>query len=130
MASRNALTNALKPISSAWFTLAQASGPLTFPWQSSGTIRHSTLLMVCPLFKLYMVILHAILAFSIDDACPVTDLTDWLTERKTVMQHIQQNLSRAQHRMKMQADKNRVERSFQVGDWVYVKLQPYVQQSV
>jgi hypothetical protein len=32
--------------------------------------------------------------------------------------------------MKMQADKNRTERSFSVGTWVYVKLQPYVQTSV
>jgi hypothetical protein len=32
--------------------------------------------------------------------------------------------------MKMQADKNRSERSFVAGDWVYLKLQPYVQLSV
>lgn len=32
--------------------------------------------------------------------------------------------------MKTQADKNRQERQFQVGDWVYVRLQPYVQWSV
>jgi hypothetical protein len=32
--------------------------------------------------------------------------------------------------MKMQADKHRTERSFAVGTWVYVKLQPYVQTSV
>lgn len=47
-----------------------------------------------------------------------------------MLDHIQQNLQRAQHRMKTQADKNRQERQFQVGDWVYVKLQPYVQRSV
>jgi len=47
-----------------------------------------------------------------------------------MLDHIQQNLQRAQHCMKNQADKNRQERQFQVGDWVYVKLQPYVQQSV
>lgn len=32
--------------------------------------------------------------------------------------------------MKVQADKNRVERSFEIGDWVYIKLQPHVQQLV
>ena len=32
--------------------------------------------------------------------------------------------------MKHQEDKHRQEREFQVGDWVFVKLQPYVQQSV
>lgn len=30
----------------------------------------------------------------------------------------------------MQADKNRTERSFNVGSWVYLKLQPYIQTSV
>lgn len=43
---------------------------------------------------------------------------------------IQQHLARAKTRMKAQADKNRTERSFTVGDWVYAKLQPYVQTSV
>jgi hypothetical protein len=32
--------------------------------------------------------------------------------------------------MKAQADKNRQEREFQVGDWVYMKLQPYDQMTV
>jgi hypothetical protein len=66
---------------------------------------------------------------TVDDACVVSDLKQWLEERQSVLQHIQ-NLTRAQHHMKMQADKNRVEHSFEVGDWVYVKLQPHIQQSV
>jgi hypothetical protein len=67
---------------------------------------------------------------SLSDVCIVSDLDTWLHERQSMLDHIQQNLHRAQHRMKTQADKNRQERQFQVGDWVYVKLQPYVQQSV
>jgi hypothetical protein len=43
---------------------------------------------------------------------------------------IQDHLHRAQQRMKQQADKHRQEREFQVGDWVYVKLRPYIQMSV
>lgn len=43
---------------------------------------------------------------------------------------IQQHLVRAQKRMKTQADKSRSERQFSVGDWVYLKLQPYVQTSL
>lgn len=65
-----------------------------------------------------------------DDACTVTSLEQWLGERQTMLQHIQQNLTHAQHRMKTQTDKNRVERTFALGDWVYVKLQPHIQQSV
>jgi len=67
---------------------------------------------------------------TLNDACSVTDLNQWLSERQTMLEHIQQNLSRAQHRMKSQADKSRLERSFEVGDWVYVKLQPHIQHSV
>uniref|UniRef100_A0A0A9HE32 Tf2-1-like SH3-like domain-containing protein n=1 Tax=Arundo donax TaxID=35708 RepID=A0A0A9HE32_ARUDO len=43
---------------------------------------------------------------------------------------LHQHLLRAQQRMKDQADKHRTEYSFEVGDMVYLKLQPYVQSSV
>ena len=43
---------------------------------------------------------------------------------------IQQHLARDQQRMKTQADKSHSERQFTVGDWVYLKLQPYVQTSL
>jgi ribosomal protein L21E len=65
-----------------------------------------------------------------EDASSVTDLQEWLNERSAMITSIQQTLLRAQQRMKHQADKHRVEREFNVGDWVYLKLQPYVQQSV
>jgi len=52
-------------------------------------------------------------------------------QQKSAMQTlIQQHLARAKNRMKLQADKQRTERSFSVGDWVYAKLQSYVQTSV
>lgn len=43
---------------------------------------------------------------------------------------LRQHLERIRLRMKHQADKNRSERTFAVGDSVYLKLQPYVQSSV
>jgi len=32
--------------------------------------------------------------------------------------------------MKLQADKNRFERSFSTGDWVFLRLQPYIQKTL
>ena len=43
---------------------------------------------------------------------------------------IREHLLRAQQRMKAQEDKHRSDRQFAVGEWAYLKLQPYVQQSV
>ena len=43
---------------------------------------------------------------------------------------VRQHLLRAQDRMKKHADKGCSERIFQVGDRVYLKLQPYVQSSL
>ena len=43
---------------------------------------------------------------------------------------MRQHLLRVQQRMKHQADKKRTERTFDVGDRVFLKLQPYVQSSV
>ena len=43
---------------------------------------------------------------------------------------IKQHLHRAKQRMKRQADENRSEREFQPDDWVFLKLQPYVQSSL
>ncbi|KAJ1295626.1 hypothetical protein BS78_01G237700 [Paspalum vaginatum] len=40
------------------------------------------------------------------------------------------HLHMAQQRMKQQADKKRSERTFKVGDMVFLKLQPYIQSSV
>jgi hypothetical protein len=43
---------------------------------------------------------------------------------------LHQHLCRAKLRMKLQEDKGRSEREFQIGDMVFLKLQPYVQTSV
>ncbi|CAM8991067.1 unnamed protein product [Rhodiola kirilowii] len=52
-----------------------------------------------------------------------------LTQRSHLMTELKANLARARHRMVQQANKNRRDIEFRVGDWVYVKLQPYRQTS-
>jgi len=37
------------------------------------------------------------------------------------------NLLKAQERLEMYTDQKRTEREFKVGDWVFLKLQPYRQ---
>jgi hypothetical protein len=59
-----------------------------------------------------------------------TEAKDWVTERRKVQSILKEGLVQAQSRMKQYADKNRTEREFQVGDWVYLRLQPYRQASV
>jgi hypothetical protein len=56
------------------------------------------------------------------ETTPVSDLSTWLEECSVMQSLIQQHLSRAQTRMKRQADKHRSERQFAIGDWVYLKL--------
>jgi hypothetical protein len=70
--------------------------------------------------------------FGLDSAstCASADLSSWLAEREVMQALVKQQLYRAQDRMKRQADKGRSEREFQVGDQVYLKLQPYVQSSL
>jgi hypothetical protein len=64
------------------------------------------------------------------DSCQVQDLASWLQERELMTDVIRQHLLRAQKRMKQQADKNRSEITYEVGDKVYLKLQSYVQASL
>ncbi|GJS31026.1 hypothetical protein Tco_0491646 [Tanacetum coccineum] len=53
-----------------------------------------------------------------------------LTAREKAIDMLKFNLTKAQNRMKVQAYKHRSEREFSVGDWVYLKLQPYRQLTV
>lgn len=47
-----------------------------------------------------------------------------------MIRHSKNQLTKAQARMKRQADMHRSDRVFQVGDWVWLKLQPYRQVSM
>jgi hypothetical protein len=64
---------------------------------------------------------------------PPTDnksVQELLSDRQLHTELLKQQLMKAQHRTKMQADKNRVDREFQVGEKVMLKLQPYAQTSL
>jgi transposase InsO family protein len=61
------------------------------------------------------------------ESVPVTDLQLWLQERQLATTVLKQHLHRANNRMKQFADNKRSDRVFQVGDWVYLRLQPYIQ---
>lgn len=64
------------------------------------------------------------------DHCQVPDVQEWLKNRTFMQQLAHQHLLRAQKHMKQQADKKRSDKQFSVGDFVYLKVQPYVQTSL
>lgn len=53
-----------------------------------------------------------------------------LQSRQQILSLLKQNLVDAQAKMKQYYDLQEIERVFQVGDWVYLRLQPYKQQFV
>ena len=67
---------------------------------------------------------------DISQACKSSDLQGWLKERSLMQSLVRHHLIRAQHKMKTQADIHHTPRSFQPGDSVYLKAQPYVQTSL
>ncbi|CAJ2630725.1 unnamed protein product [Trifolium pratense] len=66
----------------------------------------------------------------IEGSSSVNACDDMLNSREEILALLRRNLAKAQARMKANADSHRREVSFEVGSWVYVKLQPYRQISV
>jgi hypothetical protein len=58
------------------------------------------------------------------------DVASILKERQMFTELLKDQLAKVQNRMKVFADNNCTEKSFQVGEQVLLKLQPYVQSSV
>lgn len=63
-----------------------------------------------------------------ESSCSTVDRS--LTKREAVISMLKFHLNRAQHRIKQLADKHRSDRQFVIGDLIYLKLQPYRQQSL
>ena len=53
-----------------------------------------------------------------------------MCQRDDILVTLKAHLIAAQEKMKFQVDKHRQDRSFDVGDWVYLRLQPYRQNTL
>lgn len=73
---------------------------------------------------------HLALIQYIPKTVKVQAIEDALMDRDQISKLLKDNLAIASERMKSYADKKRSERTFEVGDWVLLKLQPYRQLSV
>ncbi|XP_022846402.1 uncharacterized protein LOC111369155 [Olea europaea var. sylvestris] len=60
----------------------------------------------------------------------IASVEDILQERQKIDKMLKENLAQANARMKHYAYQHRSEKEFQVGNWVYLKLHPYAQQTV
>ncbi|CAM8999660.1 unnamed protein product [Rhodiola kirilowii] len=63
-----------------------------------------------------------------ESSCAAVDQS--LRKREEMIALLKFHLQRAQNRMKQYADRHRSSREFNIGDYVYLKLQPYKQQSL
>ena len=70
------------------------------------------------------------IATYIPKTAHLQSVEDEIMDRDTILQLLKDNLVKAQDRMKKYADKDRTERVFDVGDWVFLRFQPYRQFSV
>lgn len=66
----------------------------------------------------------------IPDITTVDSLDGWLINRDEMVTPLKHSLEWARNRMNQFAVGKRSDRPFEVGDWVYLKLQPYVQSSL
>lgn len=100
------------------------------PWAEwwYNTSHHSAIQMT-PFQALYGFVPPAISAY-VPGTTAVENVDQQLQSRDELLSVLKRNLHVAQARMKGYYDKKHTERSFEVGQWVYLKLQPYRQHSV
>ena len=70
------------------------------------------------------------ITFSLRDQSRLQVVEENIEHQKQVLQLLKDNLALAKNRMKQRAYQHRSERSFEVGDWVFLRLQPYKQVSL
>ena len=59
-----------------------------------------------------------------------TKAKDWVQDSQYILKVLKENLQAAQNQHKLYTNRHRIERSFEVGDLVYLRLQPYRQSSL
>ena len=62
---------------------------------------------------------------SLRDSSKVQAVEDHMKHQEQVLQLLKYHFNLAQNQMKQQAYQHCSERSFNVGDWVFLRLQPY-----
>jgi transposase InsO family protein len=67
---------------------------------------------------------------SLNEKSKVQAVEDHIENQQQILQILKDNMTMAQNRMKQQADQHRSKRSFEVGDWVFLRVQPYKQMSL
>ena len=61
----------------------------------------------------------------VEEQSAVEKVNTQIQKRNLILDELKKNLVKAQHRMKKAADCHRRDIHYEVGDWVYLKLQPY-----
>ncbi|RWR84947.1 Ty3/gypsy retrotransposon protein [Cinnamomum micranthum f. kanehirae] len=102
-----------------WIPLAE--------WWYNTTFHSAT--KVTPYQAVYGVAPPTLLSYVSGTTC-VAAMDDELRDREKALILLKDNLRKAQAQMKQNADKHRTEREFAVGDWVYLRLQPYRQSTI
>jgi hypothetical protein len=62
---------------------------------------------------------------SLKGKSKVQAVEDHIEHQQQVIQILKDNLTMAQNHMKQKTDQYCSERSFEVGDWVFLRIQPY-----
>ena len=65
------------------------------------------------------------ITYSLTVSCKVQAVEYRMIHQQQVLQLLKDKLNLAQNRRKQQADQHCSEQSFNVGDWVFLRLQPY-----
>lgn len=122
--------DALKLICSVCVPTNHKIGLSGYLWRNIGIIPVFTPLFSLPLLKLCTGNPPgcAYLIWRVESSVDAIDRS--LVAREHTIQLLKHHLSRAQNRMKQNADMHRTDRSFEVDNWVYLKIQPYRQTTI